>query len=124
MAREDGQLEGAAEQALRAMGPEMLSGTHGWPDGAVVIPSDLPDFGIAVADAVESRAPFVLVFPDGQQIVFQLTPHKEAIDLSATLDALRKLGPLTSPRLPVDLEAYGASVAATSTLYEPPVAVA
>jgi hypothetical protein len=107
------------------MGSEMLSGTHRWPDGAVVIPSDLPDFGVAVADAVESRAPFVLVFPDGQEVVFLLASHApEEIDLSPTLDALRKLGPITSPRTLVDLQAYGASVAATSTLYEPPVAVA
>lgn len=53
------------------MGSEMLSETHRWPDGAVVVPSDLPEFGAAVADAVESRAPFVLVFPDGQEVVFR-----------------------------------------------------
>jgi hypothetical protein len=63
-------LEPAAEHALGAMGTEMLSENPRWPDGAVVIPSDLPDFGAAVADAVESRAPFVLVFPDGQEVVF------------------------------------------------------
>ncbi len=101
----------------------MLSETHRWPDGAVVIPSDLPEFGDAVADAVKERAPFVLVFPDGQEIVFLPTPRPAAdMDLSKTLDALRKLGPLTSPRVPVDLQAYGVSVAATSALYEPPVA--
>jgi hypothetical protein len=117
------QLGAAAEQALGAMETEMLSETHRWPDGAVVIPSDLPEFGGAVADAVEDRAPFVLVFPDGQEIMFLPTPQATGdIDLSTTLDALRKLGPLTSPRVPVDLQAYGVSVAATSALYEPPVA--
>jgi hypothetical protein len=105
------------------METEMLSETHRWPDGAVVIPSDLPEFGGAVADAVEGRAPFVLVFPDGQEIMFLPTPQVTGdVDLSTTLDALRKLGPLTSPRVPVDLQAYGVSVAATSALYEPPVA--
>jgi hypothetical protein len=117
-------LGAAAEQALGAMGTEVLSETHRWPDGAVVIPSDLPEFGVAVADAVEGRAPFVLVFPDGQEIMFRPTPQQATgdIDLSRTLDALRKLGPLTSPHVPVDLQAYGVSVAATSALYEPPVA--
>jgi hypothetical protein len=105
------------------METEMLSETRRWPDGAVVIPSDLPQFGAAVADAVEARAPFVLVFPDGQEVMFLPTPRAtDNIDLSTTLDALRKLGPLTSPRVPVDLLAYGVSVAATSALYEPPVA--
>lgn len=52
----------------------MLSDTHRWPDGAVVIPSDLPEFGAAVAEAVGRRAPFVLVFPDCQEIVFQPSP--------------------------------------------------
>lgn len=101
----------------------MLSETPRWPDGAVIIPSDLSDFGAAVADAVESRAPFVLVFPDGQEVVFLLdTNVKDEVDLAPTLEALRKLGPLTSPRVPVDLQAYGASVAATSSLYAPPIA--
>jgi hypothetical protein len=116
-------LGAAAEQALAAMGTEMLSKAHRWPDGAVVIPSDLPEFGGAVADAVEGRAPFVLVFPDGQEIMFLPAPRATGdIDLSSTLDALRKLGPLTSSRVSVDLQAYGVSVAATSALYEPPVA--
>jgi hypothetical protein len=116
-------LGAAAEQALSAMETEMLSETHRWPDGVVVIPSDLPQFGAAVADAVEGQAPFVLVFPDGQEVMFRPTPQATGgIDLSTTLVALRKLGPLTSPRVPVDLLAYGASVAATSALYEPPVA--
>ncbi len=93
----------------------MLSETHRWPDGALVIPSDLPEFGVAVADAVEGRAPFVLVFPDGQEIMFRPTPQATGdIDLSRTLDALRRLGPLTSPHVPVDLQAYGVSVPATS----------
>lgn len=105
------------------METEMLSETRRWPDGAVIIPSDLPEFGATVADAVESGAPFVLVFPDGQEIVFVPVEHAAGdIDLPRTLDALRKLGPLTSPRMPVDLQAYGVSVAATSALYEPPVA--
>lgn len=116
-------LGAAAERALAAMGTEMLSEAHRWPDGAVVIPSDLPEFGGAVADAVEGRAPFVLVFPDGQEIMFLPAPRATGdIDLSSTLDALRKLGPLTSSRVSVDLQAYGVSVAATSALYEPPVA--
>jgi hypothetical protein len=116
-------LGAAAEHALDAMEAEMLSETHRWPDGAVVIPSDLPEFGAAVADAVEGRAPFVLVFPDGQEVMFLPAPRAVGeVDLSRTLDALRKLGPLTSPRVPVDLLAYGASVAATSALYEPPIA--
>jgi hypothetical protein len=102
---------------------EMLSDTHRWPDGAVVIPSDLPEFGAAVAEAVGRRAPFVLVFPDGQEIVFQPSPHPvDAVELSNALEALRKLGPLTSPRMPIDLQAYGMSVAATSALYKPPIA--
>ena len=76
-----------------------------------------------MADAVEGRAPFVLVFPDGQEIMFRPTPQATGdIDLSRTLDALRRLGPLTSPHVPVDLQAYGVSEAATSALYEPPVA--
>lgn len=76
-----------------------------------------------MADAVEGRAPFVLVFPDGQEIMFLPTLRATGdIDLSSTLDALRKLGPLTSSRVSVDLQAYGVSVAATSALYEPPVA--
>ena len=76
-----------------------------------------------MADAVADHAPFVLVFPDGQEIVFLPIPRTdEDIDLSGRLEALRKLGPLTSSDVPVDLQAYGASVAATSTLYEPPVA--
>ena len=105
------------------MEAEMLSEKHRWPDGAVVIPSDLPEFGSAVADAVEGRAPFVLVFPDGQEIVFlPIAQVSRDIDISTRLDALRKLGPLTSPRVPIDLQAYGVSVAATSALYEPPVA--
>ena len=105
------------------METEKLSQAHRWPDGSVVIPSDLPEFGVAVADAVEGRAPFVLVFPDGQEIVFIPIPHATGdVDLSMTLDALRKLGPLSSPRMPVVLQAYGVSVAATSALYEPPVA--
>jgi hypothetical protein len=116
-------LGAAAEQALGAMGTEMLSETRHWPDGAVVIPSDLPEFGATVADAVESGAPFVLVFSDGQEVMFLPTPRDtDELDLSSTLDALRKLGPLSSPRVPVDLQAYGVSVAATSALYEPPVA--
>ena len=116
-------LGAASEQALAAMGAEMLSEAHRWPDGAVVIPSDLPEFGGAVADAVEGRAPFVLAFPDGQEIMFLPAPRATGdIDLSSTLDALRKLGPLTSSRVSVDLQAYGVSVAATSALYEPPVA--
>jgi hypothetical protein len=105
------------------MTTEMLSETRRWPDGAVVIPSDLPEFGVTVADAVEGGAPFVLVFPDGQQIVFVPSQQTiEGIDMSSALDELRKLGPLTSPLVPVDLQAYGVSVAATSALYEPPVA--
>jgi hypothetical protein len=117
-------LGAAAERALGAMDTEMFSETHRWPDGAVVIPSDLPEFGVAVADAVEGRAAFVLVFPDGQEIMFRPTPQATGdIDLSTTLDALRRLGPLTSPHVSVvDLQAYGVSVAATSALYEPPVA--
>jgi len=59
----------------------------------------------------------------GQEIMFLATPQAAGdIDLASTLDALRKLGPLTSPRVPVDLQAYEVSVAATSALYEPPVA--
>lgn len=105
------------------METEMLSETRRWPDGAVVIPSDLPQFGVAVAEAVGARAPFVLVFPDGQEVVFLPNPRVASdLDLTAALDALRKLGPLSSPHLPVDLLAYGVSVAATSALYEPPVA--
>jgi hypothetical protein len=60
---------------------------------------------------------------DGQEIMFLPAPRATGdIDLSSTLDALRKLGPLTSSRVSVDLQAYGVSVAATSALYEPPVA--
>jgi hypothetical protein len=116
-------LGAAAERALDAMETEMLSETHRWPDGAVVIPSDLQEFGVAVADAVAEGAPFVLVFPDGQEVVFRPIPRvADNLDLSTTLDALRKIGPLTYPRVLVDLQAYGVSVAATSALYEPPVA--
>lgn len=116
-------LGAAAERALGAMATEMLSEAHRWPDGAVVIPSDLPEFGVALADAVETGAPFVLVFPDGQEVMFM--PSRAPlpnIDRSAALSALRRLGPLTSARVPVDLLAYGVSVATTSGLYELPVA--
>jgi hypothetical protein len=108
------------------METEMLSDAHRWPDGAIVIPSDLPEFGAALADAVEARMPYVLVFPDGQQVVF-LPPASTTDDprLAATLDALRKLGPLTSPQAGVDLRAYGESVAATSAArYAPQPALA
>lgn len=118
-------LSSAAQQALGMMQREMLSEDPHWPDGAVVIPSDLPEFGAALARAVEQRAPFVLVFPDGQEIVFQPSPHPVAVDevkLVNALKMLRKLGPLTSPEAPINLHAFGISVAATSSFYEPPIA--
>lgn len=48
-----------------------------YPDGAVLIAADLPDFGAEIARALRDRAPIVVFYPDGQERVIRPRPWAE-----------------------------------------------